>query len=226
MSAVFGQRLTLLAIAPFLVANVLRTRGATSALARASAFSTNTHTTHLEDSRLNHVSVEAQRTRNTRITPQRTDPGESLLQDSDVRTRRTYESHRRRERRRKRGRERREQRGHAPAWRGERSRLVQSDDASSVARAALSGDAGEGARLSGETALLGRSVARQACLDGLCAAGFAALVALVNSKRARKPSLDQDAARLRVSLTRLPTGTMERPTRASAVTSERGGESS
>ena len=103
--------------------------------------------------------------------------------------------------------------------------MVQSDDASSVARAALSGDAGEGARLSGETALLGRSVARQACLDG-CAAGFAALVALVNSKRARKPSLDQDAARLRVSLTRLPTGTMERPTRASAVTSERGGESS
>jgi hypothetical protein len=68
--------------------------------------SNQTHTTHLEDSRLNHVSVEAQRTRNTRITPQRTDPGESLLQDSDVRTRRTYESHRRRERRRKRGRER------------------------------------------------------------------------------------------------------------------------
>ena len=50
VSAVFGERLTLLAIARFLVANDLRTRGVTSALARASAIQP-THSTHFDGTR-------------------------------------------------------------------------------------------------------------------------------------------------------------------------------
>jgi len=207
--------LTLLAIAPFLVANVLRTRGATSALARASAFSTK-HTQRI----LRILDLNPVQSRHRGLATQGSHHKERIPGSHSCKTRMcepgvhtnpivgASAGGRGEERERDANKEAR------TGMEGERSRLVQSDDASSVARAALSGDAGEGARLSGETALLGRSVARQACLDG-CAAGFAALVALVNSKRARKPSRSGCPERLAGSRgpnswARLPTGTMAR----------------